>query len=78
MITPQNKRDLKRFLGMVNFLALYIPVMSEKTADLRVLLKGDIVWSWQKPQKDAFDSIKSSLISVPVLKLYDSKQPVVL
>ena len=78
MSTPENKHDLKRFLGMVNFLASYIPDMSEKTAALRVLLKDDTLWTWDKPQEDAFEKLKSCLISAPVLKLYNSRQEVTL
>lgn len=35
----QNKQDLQRLLGMVNYLSQYIPNMSEITAPLRSLLK---------------------------------------
>ena len=78
MSIPQNKHDLKRFLGMVNFLSSYIPDMSEKTAALRVLLKDDTLWTWDKPQEEAFETIKNSLTSAPVLKLYNSREPVAL
>ena len=38
METPRNKTDLQRFLGMINYLARYIPDLSIRTMPLRKLL----------------------------------------
>ena len=43
MPEPQNKQDLQRLLGMVNYLSQYIPNMSEITSPLRALLKKNTV-----------------------------------
>ena len=40
MPTPSCKQDLQRLSGMINYLAKYIPNMSELTAPLRSLLKS--------------------------------------
>ena len=42
MPPPESKQDLRRLLGMVNYLSQYIPNMSEITAPLRSLLKKDV------------------------------------
>lgn len=39
MPSPQNKQDVKRFLGMVNYLQRYAPNLSQATAPLRDFLK---------------------------------------
>ena len=45
MPTPSSKQELQRLLGMINYLAKYIPNMSELTAPLRSLLKSDVPWT---------------------------------
>ena len=37
MPEPQNKQDLQRLLGMVNYLSQYIPNMPEITSPLRAV-----------------------------------------
>lgn len=41
---PSCKKDLQRFLGMVNYLAKFIPDLSTTTAPLRILLDQNIEW----------------------------------
>ena len=43
--TPSCEQDLQRLLGMINYLAKYIPNMPELTASLRFLLKSDVPWT---------------------------------
>ena len=45
MPTPSCKQGLQRLLGMINYLAKYIPNMSELTAPLRSLLKSAVPWA---------------------------------
>ena len=40
MPTPQSKKDLERFLGMIQYIGRFIPSLSEKSAPLRILLKN--------------------------------------
>ena len=47
MPTPEDKPAFQRLLGMVKYLAQYIPNESETTAPLRALLKKDAAWSWE-------------------------------
>ncbi|KAG5870573.1 hypothetical protein JTB14_029720 [Gonioctena quinquepunctata] len=41
---PKNTKELSRFLGMVTYVAKFIPNLSKLTSNLRVLLKKDVVW----------------------------------
>ena len=47
MPRPRDKQGLLRLLGMIKYLAQYIPNESNITAPLRSLLKQDVEWSWQ-------------------------------
>ena len=68
MQTPSCKQDLQRLLGMINYLAKYIPNMSELTASLRSLLKPDAPWTWFPQHDTALTKLKSVLSSAPVLR----------
>jgi len=74
--TPTDRTELQRFLGMVNYLARYIPDLSNKTAPLRVLLDKNIQWQWQHEQERAFNELKEVLSSEPILKYYDPDKPI--
>lgn len=44
MEKPQNKEEVRRFLGMVTYLAKYIPRLSIISAPLRILLEQKNEW----------------------------------
>ena len=71
MPDPEDKKGIERLLGTINFLASYIPNMSDITAPIRELLKSDVIFDWQAEQKKALETIKMILTSNPVLKFYD-------
>ena len=55
------EKKLKLFLGAIQYLAKFLPRLSEKTDRLRKLLKKDSVWNWGKQQDEDFNSIKEML-----------------
>ena len=59
--TPQEKKELLRFIGMVNYLGKFISGLSDMTHLLRELLKKDIEWHWSCKHDQAFNKIKESL-----------------
>ena len=71
MPDPTDKAGIQRLLGTVNFLAAYIPNMSEITAPLRSLLKKNVMFIWEHEQKQAVQKIKDALTKNPVLRFYD-------
>ena len=76
MPSPQNKKDLMRFLGMVTYLTKFIPNMSEVTSPLRSLLEKDCEWQWMPHHERAVEKVKEILTDTPVLAYYDVKKPV--
>ena len=76
MPQPDDRPALQRFLGMVKYLAQYIPDESTITAPLRQLLKKDVPWQWEAEHAAALDTIKASLAKQPVLRYYDVEKPV--
>ena len=76
MNRPSNKEELQRFLGMVTYLAKFIPNLSQTAAPLRVLLEKDVEWHWTDQQTVSFESLKQLVTKAPVLKYFDPTQPV--
>ena len=72
------KHDMQRLLGMINYLAKYIPNTSELTAPLRSLLKSYVPWTWFSEHGTTLTKPKSVLSSAPVLPIYDTSLPTTL
>ena len=49
---PNNTKELKSFLGAIQYLANFLPKLSEKTNRLRKLLEKNEPWKWEKDQED--------------------------
>ncbi len=46
MQCPENKDDLRRFLGLVAYVCKFLENRAQLTAPLRELLKDDVRWCW--------------------------------
>ena len=75
MPLPESKGDLQRFLGMVNYLAKFVPNLSQITIPLRDLLKKDVHFDLQQPQLDAIEELKRLITSPPCLRFFDPNLP---
>ena len=58
MPTPQAKEDLQRFIGLMNYLAAYIPHFADKVSPLRELLEKDVLFVWHEDHKRTYDDLK--------------------
>ena len=72
--TPTDKADVRRLLGMINFLASHMPNMSATTAPLRDLLKNDVHFQWDSQHETALTKIKEVISSAPVLCYFDPRK----
>ena len=79
MPQPTDKKDIQRLLGLVNYVAKFLPNnVSEITSPLREILKKDVIFSWESNQQKFFEQIKKLIASAQCLNLYDVKKDVVL
>ena len=62
---------------MANFLAKFIPSLSEVSEPLRRLTCQDIAWQWNREQEDAFNQIKSAITTAPVLAYINKNKSLV-
>ncbi len=74
---PTNVTELRRAMGMINYLGRYLPELSTIMRPMSDLLKSDAVWSWGPDQTQAFQKVKEMLTHAPVLQFYDMSKPTV-
>lgn len=75
---PKNIKELQSFLGMVTYLAPYIPNLSTRTASLRTLLKTENEFQWNHEQHSAFQDIKAMICQAGNLTYFDPKKQTVI
>ena len=68
---PQNLEELRRFLGMVNYLSRFLPSVTSEMHPLHNLLKKDVSWTWTQTQGESFKRIKEMIVNGPLLAFYD-------
>eukprot|EP00731_Ephydatia_muelleri_P015883 Em0009g307a len=73
---PQNKKELRSFLGLVHYYGKFIPKLSSLLSPLNDLLKEDHQWQWCPRCNQAFVAAKEALSRAPVLVHYDPSLPV--
>lgn len=64
---PRNIRELRGFLGVVNFERRFCHNFSHLTLPLLKLLKKGVKWAWTKTEQDAFDEIKDKFMNVTMV-----------
>ena len=74
MPAPTDVHGVRRFVGMANYLARYIPNLVADLSPLHQLTKKNANWVWNEEHRAAFDAIKDKVSSAPVLKYYDQDQ----
>ena len=78
MRQPQNAKELRTFLGFMQYLAKFMPNMADVSSPLRQLLEKEVEWHWEKEQEESFQKLKLMASSTPVLGYYDPDKPVTL
>ena len=74
MPAPESKQDVKRLLGMVNYLQKFPPYLSEATAPIRKLRKEENQFLWDgEVQGRSCKRVKQLIVESPVLKYFDPK-----
>ena len=77
MPTPQDKEDLQRFVGFMNYLVPYISRFADKATPLIELLKKDVPFVWQEDHQQTFEDLKRCIGSNSCLSFcYPEKETV--
>lgn len=68
---PDNVKAVRRLCGFVNYLARFLPKLSDVMEPLRQLTCKEAIWQWKHEHEEAFSHIKKMVTTVPLLKYYD-------
>lgn len=65
--TPRNIRELRGFLGLVNYEQRFCEKYSELTIPLLRLLKKNVPWTWGSDEMKAFKEVKEGFLQVSMV-----------
>lgn len=68
---PKDKTELLRFMGMINYLAKFVPRMLE-------INEKDVDFKWEQMQDECFNKLKKLVSEARVLRFYGISKPVTL
>lgn len=71
MPRPTDVSGVRRFCGMVQYMAKFIPSLSTTLEPLRKLTRKDTHWKWTDKCEKAFTDIKIQLTCTPILAYYN-------
>lgn len=72
---PTSVSDIRSFLGLAGFYRRFVKDFSKIALPITELTKNDSEFVWGEKQQKAFDELKKSLCSAPVLLIPDPKLP---
>ena len=72
---PRSQKDLRKWIGLANYLHKYSRNYADMARPLTDLLKKDTDWRWDNTHAEAFRSIKESLLHAPILALPNPEYP---
>ena len=78
MPPPTDMEGVQRLNGFVNYLAKFLPKLSETMEPIRQLMRNDVPWNWAAAQQRAFEDVKKLVTNAPILSYYDSKKPLMI
>ena len=67
MPVPKTPRQVRRFIGAVNYVSMFLPRLQEVIKPLHKLTRKGRIFAWSDEHQEAFDKVKDLLIKPPVL-----------
>lgn len=77
MPAPTNVTEVRRFIGMVQYLGRFLPGVSQKLIPLQLLTHDDTVWTWDADQKKAFAEVKEAVANAITLASFRLEDEVI-
>lgn len=75
---PNTQKNVRQFLGKINFYHEYIEESAIILDPLHNLLRKNQPFTWSKECQKAFETVKNLLCSQPVLEIFDQDLPIVI
>ena len=71
MPSPTDVTGVQRLNGFVNYLAKFLPGLSDVMEPIRQLTRKNVPWNWSNTQERALEKMKILVSEAPVLCFYD-------
>jgi len=71
MQSPTDVEGVQRLNGFVNYLAKFLPGLSDVMEPIRQLTRQGVPWNWSKSQEESLKTVKQLIADAPVLRYYD-------
>jgi len=71
MSPPTTKKEARRFIGMVNYLAKFSRETAGLLASINAVTGSASEWVWENAQQNAFEEVKVLLLKAPILVPFD-------
>ena len=78
MPEPRTKKQVRGFLGRLNYISRFISLMTATCAPIFKLLRKDQDYVWTDDCQKAFDSIKTYLLKPPILSSLVEGRPLII
>ena len=76
---PTKIKEVRSFLGSVQYLSKFIPRLADLTKPLRKLTEKTVTrWNWTEVEQNAFDRIKTEITDIKNLAHYDTEKETIL
>ncbi len=75
---PQDVKELRAYLGILNYYHRFLPNLPDTLTPLYRLLQKDVKWSWGRAEQRAFEKSKTLLQSSDLLIHFDAMKPLLL
>ncbi|CAB3981086.1 Hypothetical predicted protein [Paramuricea clavata] len=75
---PTSVEGVRRIMGTINYLAKFLPQLSDVSEPLRQLTKKDVVFVWDQVHDQAFTKLKKLVSMPPLLKFYEPEKELVI
>ncbi|KMQ86187.1 retroelement polyprotein [Lasius niger] len=73
---PKTQKNIRQFLGKINFYHEYIPKSAITLDPLHNLLRKNQKFVWSEECQKSFEKIKELLCSQPILEIFDQELPI--
>ncbi len=74
-LQPAKVKDIQSFIGFMNFYWRFICNFSKIACPLHALTQKSKDWSWGAAEQQAFDALKSTITSTPMLAFPSKSSP---
>ena len=78
MACSTDVKGVQRLGGFVNYLAKFLPHISDVMAPVRNLVIANVPWTWSQIHEEVFGKIKKLVSEAPVLRYYDPNKSLVI